>query len=185
MFSQQEYLYEENPEEEKYFNSILFLDLDKYNNNSKKESQETPSLGVNSIQKCLTVDLLQQIDETKIEEPPQQSIEIEQPKQINNNININIHQPRSKKKKDKTKGKKNFEEREGDWVCYYCKNLNFSFRDNCNRCYACKNDSEEKHDIYIDNVLQIINENEKIRNQNNNNNIINNSNQNKITFDYY
>ena len=31
---------------------------------------------------------------------------------------------------------------------------------------------------------RIINENEKLRNQNNNNNIINNSNQNKITFDY-
>lgn len=29
---------------------------------------------------------------------------------------------------------KPFTEREGDWVCHYCKNLNFSFRVECNRC---------------------------------------------------
>ena len=32
MLSQQEYLFQETPEEERYFKSILFFDLDKYNN---------------------------------------------------------------------------------------------------------------------------------------------------------
>jgi hypothetical protein len=26
------------------------------------------------------------------------------------------------------------QQREGDWVCYNCQNLNFSFRKKCNRC---------------------------------------------------
>ena len=157
MISQQEYLFQENPDEERYFNSILFLDLDKYSSVSKKDSQETPSLGVNSLHRCLTDDLLQQINETKPEE--------EQPTVIETKP-IEIHHPRPKKKKPKIKAKKSFEEREGDWVCYYCKNLNFSFRDNCNRCNAFKHDSEEQHDIYIESVLQIIKENERVRNDN-------------------
>ena len=159
MISQGEYIFQENPEEERYFNSILFFDLDKYNNSSKKESQETPSFGVNSIQRCLTEDLLQQIDETKPEEKPK-VIETEE------HNAIDISRSRPKKKKDKIKNKRMFKEREGDWVCYYCKNLNFSFRDYCNRCNAFKNDSEEKHDIHMESVLQIINENERIRNNN-------------------
>ena len=30
--------------------------------------------------------------------------------------------------------KRPFTEKVGDWVCFCCKNLNFSFRSNCNRC---------------------------------------------------
>ena len=30
--------------------------------------------------------------------------------------------------------KKALAERVGDWLCLNCNNLNFSFRDNCNRC---------------------------------------------------
>ena len=26
--------------------------------------------------------------------------------------------------------------REGDWICFFCQNLNFSFRNECNRCQA-------------------------------------------------
>ena len=29
---------------------------------------------------------------------------------------------------------KPFTEREGDWICNHCKNLNFAFRLECNRC---------------------------------------------------
>jgi hypothetical protein len=42
-----------------------------------------------------------------------------------------------------SKKKKPFVERIGDWNCFKCKNLNFSFRVNCNRCQLSKKDSEK------------------------------------------
>ena len=50
-----------------------------------------------------------------------------------------------KKVDDKKKKKKQeFVEREGDWSCYRCKNINFSFRNKCNKCQFSKEDSEKK-----------------------------------------
>lgn len=37
-----------------------------------------------------------------------------------------------------------FTEREGDWVCNNCKNLNFAFRVECNRCHLPKGSTEKK-----------------------------------------
>ena len=37
-------------------------------------------------------------------------------------------------KKEGGKNKKHFEVRAGDWTCGKCNNLNFSFRNKCNRC---------------------------------------------------
>ena len=50
------------------------------------------------------------------------------------------------KNADKRKKKKNkeFVEREGDWSCYRCKNLNFKFRNKCNKCGLNKDESEKK-----------------------------------------
>jgi hypothetical protein len=45
-------------------------------------------------------------------------------------------------KSDSKKIKKPFIEREGDWVCFQCKNLNFSFRVSCNRCQISKEENE-------------------------------------------
>jgi hypothetical protein len=53
---------------------------------------------------------------------------------------------------------KTFTEREGDWVCKSCRNLNFAFRQECNRCklpknndakiiHNDKNSKEEKNDV--------------------------------------
>ena len=65
----------------------------------------------------------------------------------------------------KKKNQKKFESREGDWNCYFCKNLNFSFRKKCNKCGILKKDSENLHDKCMENVLFIINKNEKTRNE--------------------
>ena len=37
--------------------------------------------------------------------------------------------------------------REGDWICFFCQNLNFSFRNECNRCqaYASVQDQAKDH----------------------------------------
>ena len=43
-----------------------------------------------------------------------------------------------KKNKNLNKYKKQFIERPGDWICGKCKNLNFSFREKCNRCNLSK-----------------------------------------------
>ena len=68
----------------------------------------------------------------------------------NNNYNSNknkeykeykeyTHNEKKKKKKNKE-----FVEREGDWPCYRCKNINFAFRNKCNKCKMLKEESEIK-----------------------------------------
>ena len=51
----------------------------------------------------------------------------------------------NKKKKKSDKKKKELNEREGDWHCYQCKNLNFKFRNKCNKCGCNKSDSDLKY----------------------------------------
>lgn len=45
-------------------------------------------------------------------------------------------------KNDKKKIKKPFIQRKGDWICFECKNFNFSFRTSCNRCLKTKEENE-------------------------------------------
>ena len=49
----------------------------------------------------------------------------------------------TKKEKEKLTGKKKIEERDGDWNCFKCKNLNFSFRKTCNRCSTTKEENDK------------------------------------------
>ena len=56
-----------------------------------------------------------------------------------NNINSKFYLNQFVKKTIKP-----FTEREGDWVCPECKNLNFAFRVSCNRCKYQKENSEKK-----------------------------------------
>ena len=37
--------------------------------------------------------------------------------------------------------RRNLNEMKGDWICFFCHNLNFSFRTKCNRCKAAKIES--------------------------------------------
>ena len=45
--------------------------------------------------------------------------------------------------------KKHFKIRYGDWICPNCENLNFSFRNKCNRCGLSKEKSEQKNNNQI------------------------------------
>ena len=59
-------------------------------------------------------------------------------------INANgFSENKIKKKKEKKKKRINFVKREGDWICYKCKNLNFAFRSMCNKCKLPKEESEK------------------------------------------
>ena len=63
-----------------------------------------------------------------------------------NNQNNTLNNDYSKNQNNKRKKRKNkeFVEREGDWSCYRCKNLNFKFRNKCNKCGLNKDESEKK-----------------------------------------
>ena len=81
-----------------------------------------------------------------------------------------LNEQNMKKQKEKNKNKKlskKFKERDGDWTCFYCKNLNFSFRNECNKCNISKGKSDEGHDNYFQRILnQIIINEEKRKNSN-------------------
>lgn len=50
---------------------------------------------------------------------------------------------------DKNKNQKPLIEREGDWICMRCKNLNFAFRIQCNRCHLTKNENKKLYEHII------------------------------------
>ena len=91
---------------------------------------------------------------------------------IDENNNILIYNNKVKQKK---RGRP-FTEREGDWICSSCKNLNFAFRVECNRCHLSKAESQKiieneelnKKNTFKDGINKIKNEKDK-------NNCINNS----------
>ena len=72
--------------------------------------------------------------------------------------------------KKKKKKKQEFIEREGDWSCYRCKNINFSFRDKCNKCQLSKEESEKKFTEVGEALLRLADTSiyDKIRNDNSN-----------------
>jgi len=61
--------------------------------------------------------------------------------------------------------KTHFVERQGDWICMRCKNLNFSFRIVCNRCKISKAESEMLYEGHMQNIYNIIKYNELIQSQ--------------------
>ena len=81
---------------------------------------------------------------------------------INKNKNINFNNNSEHKKTKKSKLK----EREGDWTCFFCKNLNFSFRKKCNRCGIQREKSDIFYDNYMENLKKLINNNLKNSNFN-------------------
>jgi len=51
-----------------------------------------------------------------------------------------------------TEQKKSYE-RDGDWACQRCKNLNFSFRNACNKCNLSHDASDNMSAIYKKDVV--------------------------------
>lgn len=60
----------------------------------------------------------------------------------NNTINI-----LAKSEMDIKKKKRGFIERKGDWHCSNCKNINFAFRKECNKCKLAKEESEKRQSL--------------------------------------
>jgi len=98
------------------------------------------------------------------------------PTENNNNLNNNFYnhltftnnfEPNinSKRTKDNAKSRKNFIEREGDWICMICKNRNFSFRDLCNRCKLSRVESDKLYVQHMNELMQIRRYNEFVQNQ--------------------
>ena len=54
-----------------------------------------------------------------------------------------LKQPKGFYGKYQKKKSRPFTERTGDWICKNCKNLNFAFRNECNRCKMTKKDCVE------------------------------------------
>jgi len=70
----------------------------------------------------------------------------------NDNSKKNINKKKLKKKQ--------YIQKEGDWPCYDCKNINFSFRNVCNRCKLPKEESEKKYKEAGERFLKLFNINQ-------------------------
>lgn len=116
----------------------------------------TPTFEVQSPSLYLSKDLLSKLDEqspcTPILQDKHFTYILNDFIQINNtpiqlpNNKICYHNNNKDKQKNNInvfKKKKYFKERVGDWVCYRCNNLNFSFRTICNRCKIAKSTSQQ------------------------------------------
>ena len=66
---------------------------------------------------------------------------------INKNKFDNMNKKNIQNTKKDGKSKKHFEVRAGDWTCSKCNNLNFSFRNKCNRCGIPKELNNEMESI--------------------------------------
>lgn len=110
------------------FNSSFFVSFQKTPIEERLDSSSTSFSDSFSAENLLTNELMNIIN--NVNSPIHKEINID-------NDNIYKH-----KKKKEIKRKKVFKERIGDWICFNCNNLNFSFRTLCNRCKISKNESD-------------------------------------------
>ena len=152
------------------FNSKLFIDLDNISiDNDTNESDNTFEIeSKNNTNYFLSNDLIKQLDSSSLIIEKDKNINANtnliKNKKTQNKFNQiinpiiynkfgffskNIYNNSDKKEyiKENNKNenkKKNFEERKGDWLCLFCNNLNFAFRNKCNRCKMAKKQAVKK-----------------------------------------
>ena len=91
---------------------------------------------------------LQSKSQMVLSNPIQNQVSIQQNLPLfSKNFSFNENENKKSNKKNK-----HFAGRVGDWVCFKCNNLNFSFRTNCNRCHLTK--SENQRLMYQQNYVQ-------------------------------
>ena len=123
-------------------------------NDSPKLSQfkfsiDLPNASKQKIHEYLNEDLINAIDSNtntqnqKIKKENLENYSPENNKNITPNNKENspkiLKNKKNKIEEHKKGNKKPFEVRLGDWTCSKCENLNFAFRNNCNRCGLSKN----------------------------------------------
>ena len=145
-----------NEDDKLAFNSKLLLDVNKYQAR-KRESVDSVDIKYSiditnapkkRLQEYLNSDLLDELEK----EPSTGGV-------VDDILVNNINEPKPMIQAQKSyqpyqKKKKNFEIREGDWNCFDCHNLNFSFRVKCNRCGLSKEMSDKKCEEYKMNMMR-------------------------------
>ena len=158
-------LHKKNYKEDDYFNSKLYFNLGKYNNQIPEVFDNLDPIIDNQngkyLQQCLSKDLLDTIDDLIPENESKNNNVFDETTDtslVNNSsikndsfedsfVNPNTIKeliplikeeysftPKNFIPLQKKNIKRNYNGRSGDWICFYCKNLNFSFRNKCNRC---------------------------------------------------
>ena len=145
-----------NEDDKLAFNSKLLLDVNKYQAR-KRESVDSVDIKYSiditnapkkRLQEYLNSDLLDELEK----EPSMGGV-------VDDILVNNLNEPKPMIQPQKSyqpyqKKKKNFEIREGDWNCFDCHNLNFSFRVKCNRCGLSKEMSDKKCEEYKMNMMR-------------------------------
>ena len=73
------------------------------------------------------------------------------PLKLSSKMNFSFFCKNNNNQGNPVKKHKPFMEREGDWVCSKCKNLNFAFRTRCNRCHLQKSELEKRNNTKYNN----------------------------------
>ena len=145
-----------NEDDKLAFNSKLLLDVNKYQAR-KRESVDSVDIKYSiditnapkkRLQEYLNSDLLDELEK----EPSTGGV-------VDDILVNNLNEPKPMIQPQKSyqpyqEKKKNFESREGDWNCFDCHNLNFSFRVKCNRCGLSKEMSDKKCEEYKMNMMR-------------------------------
>ena len=132
------------------FNSKLFLDIDtslnaaltdEFESNDSFNSKEFEIKDNNDY--FILNELFNELDASCSNQEEMSKNDINYPYNINNSnllFNYNYINPYNKINNSNFPSlynnihAKNFRDKNGDWICNFCKNLNFSFRKFCNRC---------------------------------------------------